>query len=158
MIPGLGRSPGEGNGNPLQDSCLENPMDRGAWKATVYGVARVGYDLVAKLLPPRFPLALFMTPCCLLCVCVCVCVCVLVIQLYPTLRNPMGSLCPGNFLDKNIGVGCHALLQGIFLTQGSNLCLLQISCIAGEFFTAGPLAKPPTRTFCIAKGTILNIL
>ena len=30
-IPGLGRSPGEGNGNPFQDSCLENPMDRGAW-------------------------------------------------------------------------------------------------------------------------------
>ena len=37
-IPGLGRSPGEGNGNPLQCSCLENPMDRGAWQATVYGV------------------------------------------------------------------------------------------------------------------------
>ena len=36
--PGLGRSPGEGNGNPLQDSCLENPMDRGAWWATVHGV------------------------------------------------------------------------------------------------------------------------
>ena len=39
-IPGLGRSPGEGNGNPLQDYCLENPMDRGAWKATVHGVAK----------------------------------------------------------------------------------------------------------------------
>ena len=38
------RSPGEGNGNPLQYSCLENPMDRGAWRATVYGVARVGHD------------------------------------------------------------------------------------------------------------------
>ena len=38
-IPGLGRSPGEGNGNPLQYSCLENPMDRGAWWATVHGVA-----------------------------------------------------------------------------------------------------------------------
>ena len=37
-IPGLGRSPGEGNGNPLQCSCLENPMDRGAWWATVHGV------------------------------------------------------------------------------------------------------------------------
>ena len=35
-IPGLGRSPGEGNGNPLQYSCLENPMDRGAWQATVH--------------------------------------------------------------------------------------------------------------------------
>ena len=39
-IPGLGRSPGEGNGNLLQYSCLENPMDRGAWWATVHGVAK----------------------------------------------------------------------------------------------------------------------
>ena len=36
LIPGLGRSPGEGNGSPLQYSCLENPMDRGAWQATVH--------------------------------------------------------------------------------------------------------------------------
>ena len=39
-IPGLGRSPGEGNGNPLQYSCLENSMDRGAWWAIVHGVAK----------------------------------------------------------------------------------------------------------------------
>ena len=39
-IPGLGRSPGEVNGNPLQDSCLENPMDRGALWATVRGVTK----------------------------------------------------------------------------------------------------------------------
>ena len=39
-IPGLGRSPGEGNGNPLQYSCLGNPMDRGSWLATVYGVTK----------------------------------------------------------------------------------------------------------------------
>ena len=39
-IPGLGRSPGEGHGNPLQYSYLENPMDRGAWQATVDGVAK----------------------------------------------------------------------------------------------------------------------
>ena len=37
-IPGLGRSPGEGHGNPLQYSCLKNPMDRGAWRATVHRV------------------------------------------------------------------------------------------------------------------------
>ena len=51
-IPGLERSPGEGNGNPLQYSGLENPMDRGAWQATVHGIygARVGQDLVTK--PP----------------------------------------------------------------------------------------------------------
>ena len=39
-IPVLGRSPGEGNGNPLQYTCLENPMDRGAWLATIHGVAK----------------------------------------------------------------------------------------------------------------------
>ena len=39
-IPGSGRSPGGGHGNPLQYSCLENPMDRGAWQAIVHGVAK----------------------------------------------------------------------------------------------------------------------
>ena len=52
-IPGSGRSPGEGNGNPLQYSCLENPMDRGAWQATVYGVTRVGHNLATKP-PPSY--------------------------------------------------------------------------------------------------------
>ena len=47
-IPGSGRSPGEGNGNPLKDSCLEDPMDRGVWWAIVHEVARVGYDLATK--------------------------------------------------------------------------------------------------------------
>ena len=50
LIPGSGRSPGEGNSNPFQNFCLENPMDRGAWPGTVHGVARVGHDLVTK--PP----------------------------------------------------------------------------------------------------------
>ena len=49
-IPGLGKSPGEGNGSPLQYSCLGNPMDRGAWWATVHEVARVRHNLVTK--PP----------------------------------------------------------------------------------------------------------
>ena len=40
LIPGSGRSPGGGHGNPLQYSCLENPMDRGAWRATVHGVTK----------------------------------------------------------------------------------------------------------------------
>ena len=43
-IPGSGRSPGEGNGNPLQYFCLENSMDGGAWWATVHGLQRVGYN------------------------------------------------------------------------------------------------------------------
>ena len=40
LIPGSGRSPGEGNDNALQYSCLENPMDKGAWRATVHGVTK----------------------------------------------------------------------------------------------------------------------
>ena len=52
-IPGSGRSPGEGNGNPLQYPCLENPMDRGAWQAAVHGVAKVGHDLATKPPPLR---------------------------------------------------------------------------------------------------------
>ena len=50
LIPGLGRAHGEGNGNPLQCSCLENPMDRGAWKATVPGLQEL--DSATKQ-PPR---------------------------------------------------------------------------------------------------------
>ena len=47
-LPGSGRYPGEGNGNPLQYSCLENSMDRGGVRATVHEVARVGHNLVTK--------------------------------------------------------------------------------------------------------------
>ena len=49
----VGRSPGEGNGNPLQSSCLENPMDRGAWRATVHRITRVRHDLATT--PPPSP-------------------------------------------------------------------------------------------------------
>ena len=52
-IPGSERSPGAGNSNPLQYSCLGNPGDRGAWRATVHGVTRVGHNLVTK--PPQPP-------------------------------------------------------------------------------------------------------
>ena len=48
LIPGAGRCPGEGNSNPLQYSCLENPMDRGAWWAAVHGLERVRHNLVTK--------------------------------------------------------------------------------------------------------------
>ena len=47
-IPGSGRSPGEGNGNPLQYSCLGNPKDRGAWSATVHGVAKIRHNFATK--------------------------------------------------------------------------------------------------------------
>ena len=52
MIPGLGKSPAEGSGNPLQYSCLGNPIDRGAWGPTVHGDARVRHDLATKPPPP----------------------------------------------------------------------------------------------------------
>ena len=48
LIPGSGRSPGGGNGSPLQYSFLGNPKDRGAWWATVHGLTRVRHDLVTK--------------------------------------------------------------------------------------------------------------
>ena len=50
IFPRRNLSLGEGNGNPLQYSCLENPMDRGAWRATVHGVSRVRHDLATKSL------------------------------------------------------------------------------------------------------------
>ena len=54
LIPGWGRSPGGAHGNPLQDFCLENPMDRRACQATVHGITRVGHDLGTKPPPPQF--------------------------------------------------------------------------------------------------------
>ena len=59
-IPGSGRSPGEGNGKPLQYSCLENPMDRGAWRATVYGVSGVGHNLATKPPTATLPRTVFL--------------------------------------------------------------------------------------------------
>ena len=59
LIPGSGRSPGEGNGNPLQYSCLENPVDRGAWLATVHGVTKSQTRLSDNTHPP---LRVFIAP------------------------------------------------------------------------------------------------
>ena len=59
MIPGSGRSPGEGNGNLLQYSCLENPMDGGAWWATVCGVTKSRTQLKQLSTHPRFFFFLF---------------------------------------------------------------------------------------------------
>ena len=53
-ILGLGRSPGEGKGYPLQYSCLGDPMHGGAWQATVHGVSRVRYNLATKPPPPCY--------------------------------------------------------------------------------------------------------
>ena len=61
-IPGSGRSPGEANGNPLQYSCLENSTDRGAWWATVHGVARVGHNFETKPSPKSTANIMWETP------------------------------------------------------------------------------------------------
>ena len=58
-IVGSGKSPGEGNGNPFQYSCLENPLDRGTWQAIVHGVSRVGHDWATSL----FTLYIFFEVC-----------------------------------------------------------------------------------------------
>ena len=55
LIPGSGRFPRKGNGNPLQYSCLGNPVDRGAWPATIHGVARIRGDLATKQQKSVFP-------------------------------------------------------------------------------------------------------
>ena len=57
-ISGSGKSSGVGNGNPLQYSYLENPVDRGAWQATVHGVARVEHDLATEQKPSKNPFVL----------------------------------------------------------------------------------------------------
>ena len=62
-ILGLGRSPGEGNGNPLQYYCLENPMDGGAWWATVHGVAK-SWTRLSDLTSLHFIWNLDMNSCC----------------------------------------------------------------------------------------------
>ena len=54
LITGSRRPLGGGCGNPLQYSCLENPMDREAWQTTVHGITRVGHHLVTKPPPPSF--------------------------------------------------------------------------------------------------------
>ena len=59
VLPGLGRSPGEGNGNPLQYSCLENPMDRGTWWATVHGVTKSQTPL-KRLTHTHDPITIFL--------------------------------------------------------------------------------------------------
>ena len=104
LIPGLEICLGEGNGNPLQYSCLGNPMDRRPWHATVHGVTNSQTQLndwaCTHALIPLFAVLWTVAP-----------------------RLP----CPWDFPGKNTAVGCHVLLQGIFPTQGLNpnfLCLL----------------------------------
>ena len=101
LISGSGRSPGEGNGNSLQYSCLENPMDRGAWRAMVLTVR----ESQTQLKQLRMHAELINNV-------------VLVSELCPTLCNPMDCSPPGSSV--------HGIFQQqyIFPTQGSNPHLL----------------------------------
>ena len=99
LILGLGRSPGEGNGNPLQYSCLGNPMDRGAWQARVHGVAKRQMWLASKqptmksikeeretcMMPgkPTMKIAMFFCP--------------------PLRRKPHAQMIPGNLAPPSLG-------------------------------------------------------
>ena len=90
-IPGLERFPRGGNGNPLQYSCLENPMDRGAWRATVHGVTK-----------SQTWLKLFSA------------------HAHKIMQSISPTYNQGNEGRVVTGVGCHFLLQEIFPTQGLN--------------------------------------
>ena len=84
-----------------------------------------------------------------LCVCVCVCVCVCLVtsvmldSLRPHGLQPTRFLCSWDSPGKNSGVGCHALLQKSFLTQGSNWHLLHLPALAGWFFTTSSTWEAP---------------
>ena len=106
LIPGSGRSPGEGNGNPLQYSCRENPTDRGDRWATVQGITELELDTTEATEHTRSRKKL--------------CLCAKSLQSRLTLWiGATRLLCPWDSPGKNTGVGCHAVLQGIFPTQGS---------------------------------------
>ena len=130
LTPGSGRFPGEGNGNSLQYSHLENSMDRGAWWTTVHGVAQL--DTTEQLIfslsyiykyiwLSHFPVHLKLTQHCELTMKNKV----LVAQSCLTLCDPTDCSAPGSSVCgippvKNSRMGSHSLLQGIFLTQGSS--------------------------------------
>ena len=141
---------GEGNGNPLLCSCLENPRDRGAWWASVYGVAQSRTQLtrLSSSSSSSQPLKLLLW--------------FDVYYFYAYFQNspihvkwsesssvvsdclwPHGLYSPWNSPGQNTGVGSHSLLQGIFPTQGSNPGLLHCRWILYQLSHQG---SPPSHT------------
>ena len=127
LIPESGRSPGEGNGKPLQYFCLENPMDRGAWWAIVHGILRVGHDLAIK--PQQFfsvisNLELSLVPLRLMILLW------LLIQSHLTLRDPVDCLTPGfpvvHHLPELVQTHVHWVSDAI---QPSHPVVLYSSCL-----------------------------
>ena len=103
-IPGLERSPGEGNCNPLQYSCLENPMDRGAWRATAHRVAKSQTQM-----KPFSPINTITRHS--LCCCCCEVTSGMSDSVQPHRRQPTGLIHPWDSPGENTGVCCHFLLQ-----------------------------------------------
>ena len=133
---------GEGNGHPLQCSCLENPRDEGAWWAAVYGVAQ-GWTRLKRLSSSSsvcfvclalHPKTLFSK---LLLSCFCV-----VVPSCLTLCDPVDSSPPGSSVH---GISQARILEGVAISSSRGSSLLRdqtrISCIASGFFTTEPLGK-----------------
>ena len=99
-IPGLGRYSGEGNGNPLQYSCLGNPVDRGTWQATVHGAAKSRTWLCN----------------CQVC---CQVTSVMSDSVQPHGLQPTRLLHPWDFPGNSTGVGCHCLLPTLQLNNNN---------------------------------------
>ena len=132
---------GEGNGNPLQCSCLENPRDGGAWQAAVYGVEQSRTRL-KRLQQQQHSLSLIYYlgtfP---------LCVRGKLLQSCPALCDPVDCSPPdssihGDIPGKNTGVSCYAHLQGIFPTLGLNPCLLHLLHWQVGFSPLVPPTKP----------------
>ena len=136
LIPGSGRSPGVGNGNPLQFSCQGNPIHRGAWRATVHGITesdmtkhthtcKLLFRLKCRNYFSSEGISISHNVTNLKC-CHDTCACMLshFSHVSATMDySPPGS-CLQDFPGKDTGMGWHALLPGIMLTQGSNPGLL----------------------------------
>ena len=103
-IPGLGRSPGEGNSTPFLYSCLGNPMDRGAWRAMVHGVTES--DTTGWLNNNKMHVCVYVVG-----YCCCYVASVVADSVWPHRRQPTRLPHPWDSPGKNTGVGCHFLLQ-----------------------------------------------
>ena len=131
-------------------SCLENPRDRGAWWAAVYGVAQ-----------SRTQLKRLSSSSCLYRGPLCVLICFSRFWLFENLRTETARLFyPQDSPGKSIGVGFHALLQGIFPTQGSNLSLLCLLNWQVDSLSPAPPGKPKesTKKFLVLINQFIKVL
>ena len=131
LIPGSGIAPKEGHGNPLQYSCLENPMYRGAWQTTVHGSQRVRHDKLFSMHACIIALTVFKHYCKPFAF-----MCVLVAQSSPAFCDPIDCNPPGSSVH---GILHERILEWttISLSRRSSQPRdqTQVSCIAGRLFT-----------------------